>query len=64
VSVRDGQVIASDGPFAEVKEYLAGFYLIECDTIDEAIEHAAHVPDAQFGEVEVRPVLDLSQYGM
>ena len=64
VSVRDSQVIASDGPFAEVKEYLAGFYLIECDTIDDAIKHAAQVPDAQFGEVEVRPVLDLSQYGM
>jgi hypothetical protein len=64
VSVRDGQIIASDGPFAEVKEYLAGFYLIDCDSPREAIEHAARVPDAQFGDVEVRPVLDLSQYGM
>lgn len=64
VSVRDGQIIASDGPFAEVKEYLAGFYLIDCDSIEDAIEHAAQVPDAQFGQVEVRPVLNLSQYGI
>ena|SRR2546430_1498112 len=58
VSVRDGETIASDGPFAEVKEYLAGFYLVECDSIERAIEHAARVPDAALGEVEVRPVLD------
>jgi hypothetical protein len=60
VSVRDGEVIASDGPYAEVKEHLAGFYLIECDSVERAIELAARVPDAAYGEVEVRPVLDLS----
>jgi hypothetical protein len=60
VSVRDGQTIASDGPFAELKEYLAGFYLIECDTLDEAVAHAARVPDALHGEVEVRPVYERS----
>lgn len=60
VSVRDGRTIASDGPFAEVKEYLAGFYLIECESIERAIEWAARAPDAEHGEVEVRPVLDLS----
>src|SRR5689334_14044667 len=49
VSVRDGQTITSDGPFAEAKEYLAGFYLIDCDTLEQAIHHAARVPDAQFG---------------
>ena len=58
VSVRDGRTIASDGPFAEVKEYLAGFYLIDCDTLDEAVAVAARVPDAIRGEVEVRPVYD------
>jgi hypothetical protein len=58
VSVRDGRTIASDGPFAEVKEYLAGFYLIDCDTLDEAVAVAARVPDTIRGEVEVRPVYD------
>ena len=47
VSARDGETIASDGPFAEVKEHLAGFYLIECESLDEAIEWAAKVPDAR-----------------
>jgi hypothetical protein len=60
VSVRDGHTIATDGPFAEVKEYLAGFYLIECDSHERAVEWAARVPDAATGSVEVRPVLDLS----
>ncbi len=58
VSVRDGRTIASDGPFAEIKEYLAGFYLVDCDSIDEAVALAARVPDAVYGEVEVRPVYD------
>ncbi len=60
VSVRDGRTVASDGPFAEAKEHLAGFYLIECDSFDEAVEWAAKAPDAAFTEVEVRPVLDMS----
>ena len=59
VSVRDGKTITSDGPFAEVKEYLAGFYLIECESMEGAVEIAARIPDASSGEVEVRPVLDL-----
>jgi hypothetical protein len=59
VSVREGRTITSDGPFAEVKEHLAGFYLIECDSMDRAVELAARVPDAAWGEVEVRPVLDM-----
>jgi hypothetical protein len=52
-----GSVI-TDGPFAEVKEHLAGFYVIECENIDRAIEHATKLPEATFGLVEVRPVLD------
>jgi hypothetical protein len=62
VSARDGETIASDGPFAEVKEHLAGFYLIEVDGLDQAIEWAAKVPDAKLREVEVRPVLDMSAW--
>jgi hypothetical protein len=60
VSVRDGRTMASDGPFAEVKEHLAGFYLIDCPGPEEAIEWAAKVPDARYTEVEVRPVLDMT----
>jgi hypothetical protein len=59
VAVREGRTVASDGPFAEVKEHLAGFYLVECDGIERAIEVAAKLPDAADGRVEVRPVLDL-----
>ena len=60
VSVRDGRTIASDGPFAEAKEHLAGFYLIDTPGPDEAIAWAARMPDAKNTEVEVRPVLDMS----
>jgi hypothetical protein len=59
VSVRDGRTMTSDGPFAEAKEYLAGFYLVDCDSLDEAVGYAARLPDAAHGEVEVRPVYDL-----
>jgi hypothetical protein len=62
VSVRDGRTIASDGPFAEVKEQLAGFYLLECDSMERAVEVAGRFPEASFGLVEVRPVLDLGAY--
>jgi hypothetical protein len=59
VSVRDGQTVTSDGPFAEIKEYVAGFYLVDCDTRERAIEIAAKAPDARRCYVEVRPVFDL-----
>jgi hypothetical protein len=64
VSVRDGKTIASDGPYAEVKEHLAGFYLIDCENLDEAIAWAAQTPDAANTEVEVRPVLDMSGWDL
>ena len=64
VSVRGGETITSDGPFAESKEHLAGFYLIECDSMDRAVEWAAKVPDAHLREVEVRPVLDMSGWDL
>ena len=54
--VRDGETMTTDGPFAEVKEYLAGFYLVGCDSIERAVEYAARVPDAAYSEVEVRLV--------
>lgn len=60
VSVRDGKTLTSDGPFAEVKEHLAGLYLIECDSIERAAEIAAMAPDAAYSYVEVRPILDMS----
>lgn len=56
VSVREGQAMSTDGPFAEVKEQLAGFFLLECES---ALEIAARVPEAELGLVEVRPVLDI-----
>ena len=59
VKVGEGRTMTSDGPFAEAKEQLAGFFLIECESMDRAIEHAARVPEAALGLVEVRPILNL-----
>ena len=59
VSLVDGQAMTTDGPFAEVKEYLAGFYLIEVDSPERAVEIAAQFPEAEWGLVEVRPILEL-----
>ena len=58
VRVRDGERVLSDGPFAETKEQLGGFYLLDCDSLDEAIEWAAKIPGAATGSVEVRPVMN------
>jgi hypothetical protein len=60
VSAGDGGLTTTDGPYAEAKEHLAGFYLVECETIDEAIGYAARMPDAQYLAVEVRPVMEMS----
>jgi hypothetical protein len=60
VLVRGGNVITTDGPFAEVKEQLAGFYLVECDSIERAIEIVPQIPEAEFSIVEVRPIRNLS----
>ncbi len=62
VRVVDGATMTTDGPFAEVKEQLAGFYLIECDTAERAVAIAAKVPEAAFGVVEVRPLMDRSAF--
>lgn len=63
VRVRDGKTLLSDGPFAETKEQLGGFYLIEAKNLDEAVEVAARIPGAAEGCVEVRPVMDFSAEG-
>jgi hypothetical protein len=57
--VRDGRLSITDGPFAETKEQLAGFYLIEADDLDAAIRIAAGIPPARVGSIEVRPVREL-----
>ncbi len=57
VRVRDGETLVTDGPFAETKEQLGGYYLIEAESIDEAIEWAAQIPGARYGAIEVRPVV-------
>src|SRR3954462_980987 len=57
VRVRDGERLLTDGPFAETKEQLGGFYALECKDLDEALAWAARIPEAQFGAVEVRPVI-------
>ncbi len=59
VRVRNGKTSVTDGPFAETKEALAGFYLIEAGSIDEALKIAAKIPPAQVGCIEVRPVREL-----
>ena len=56
VRVRDGQTLVSDGPYAEVKESLGGYFLFECASLDDALAWAARIPDAATGAVEVRPV--------
>jgi hypothetical protein len=60
VRVRDGQTLTTDGPFAETKEALGGFYLVEAADLDEAIAYAARIPGARAGSIEVRPIVDFS----
>lgn len=57
VSVRNGETVLTDGPFAETKEVLGGYYLIDVETLDEALAWAAKIPTARIGHVEVRPVV-------
>ena len=57
VRVRDGEVDLTDGPFAVTKEVLAGYYVLDCADLDEAVKHAARLPTARYGSVEVRPIM-------
>lgn len=59
VRVRNGQLSVTDGPFAETKEMLAGFYLVDAKDLNEAIRIASDIPPAQYGSIEVRPVREL-----
>jgi len=59
VRVRDGETLTTDGPFAETKEQLGGFYLVDCKDLDEAIEVAARIPDVRRGSIEIRPIMDV-----
>jgi hypothetical protein len=59
VRVRDGETLTSDGPFAETKEQVGGYFLVECDNLDDAIEAAAKLPGALSGSVEVRPIWEM-----
>ena len=56
VRVRNGETLTVDGPYAETKEWMSGYYVIECDELDQALKAAAMVPSAKYGSVEVRPV--------
>jgi hypothetical protein len=58
VRVRDGETQVTDGPFAETREQLGGYYMIECDTLDQAIEAARRIPSVDRGSVEVRPIME------
>ncbi len=63
VRARDGETQITDGPFAETKEFLAGYYLLECPDLDAALAHAARVPNIHYGSTEVRPVMELGAVG-
>ncbi len=57
VRIRDGKTLMTDGPFAETKEQLVGFYVLECKNLDEAAAFAAKIPDVKHGAIEIRPVM-------
>ncbi|MGJ8663893.1 MAG: YciI family protein [Marinicella sp.] len=59
VRVRAGQSQITDGPFAETKEALGGYYLLDCKDLDEAIHYAAKIPSAAYGSIEIRPIMNL-----
>ena len=61
VRLRNGKIMTTDGPFAETKEQLGGFYLLDCANLDEAIELAAKIPHAAEGSIEVRPIMVFDQ---
>jgi hypothetical protein len=64
VRVRDGETLISDGPFAETKEALGGYYLVDVPDLDAALQWAAKIPNVGYGSVEVRPVVVFDQTGM
>ena len=63
VRVRDGERSVTDGPFAETKEQLGGFYVLDCKDLDDAIDWAGKIPGSQFGSIEIRPVMVFDEAG-
>ena len=59
VRVREGEILIADGPFAETKEQIGGYYMVDCKDLDEAIEIAAKIPAARLGSIEVRPIWEM-----
>ena len=59
VRVRNGETLASDGPFAETKEQIGGYFVVDCKDLDEAIEVAAKIPGSKHGSIEVRPIWEM-----
>jgi hypothetical protein len=59
VRVRNGELLTTDGPFAETKEQLGGYYVVDCKNLDEAIEIASQIPGAHTGSIEVRPIWEM-----
>jgi hypothetical protein len=59
VRVRGGETLVTDGPFAETKEWLGGYYVIEAADLDAALDHASRIPNVGYGHVEVRPVMQI-----
>jgi hypothetical protein len=63
VRERNGETQITDGPFAETREFLAGYYLLDCPDLDTALEHAGRVPNIHYGSTEVRPVMQFNAGG-
>ena len=59
VRLRNDETLTIDGPFAETKEQLAGFYLFDCENLDQAVEWAARIPGAKHGSIELRPIMEI-----
>jgi hypothetical protein len=59
IRVRDGKTVTTDGPFAETREQLGGFYIVQAKNLDEATEIAARIPGARMGSIEVRPIMEM-----
>lgn len=61
VRIREGKLMSTDGPFAETKEQLGGYYLLNCENLDQAIEYAAKIPATRSGSVEIRPIWEFNE---
>jgi hypothetical protein len=64
VRVRDGKVMTTHGPFAETKEQLSGYYIIEAEDLDKASMWASKIPTAHYGSIEIRPIMEIMSMGM